>query len=171
VDRTSEQPRLFEMQELIEDVRFTLINRLKRLPIAFDVQCPPGLKVYGSPGPLEQILTNLILNSVDHGYNGGERAGIVRIGVETPVPGRLRLSYSDDGLGMTPEVVERVFEPFFTTRRGEGGTGLGMYLSYNLVTGELGGTIQCESRPGAGVRFVIEIPYAAAPPKAPQEHP
>lgn len=161
VDQASEQPRRFEMQELIDDVRYALTNQLKRLPIKFEIGCPQGLQVYGAPGLLEQVLTNLILNSITHGFDNGERQGVIQILVETPAPGRLRLLYRDDGVGMTPEVVGRVYEPFFTTRRGEGGSGLGLYLSYNIVTSQLGGTIRCESRPGEGVLFTIEIPYNA----------
>lgn len=159
VDQASEQARRFEMAELIADVRVSLTSLLKRLPIRFEVDCPEGLKIYGHPGQLGQILTNLIQNSVTHGFDGGKRAGTIRILVSTPAPGRLHLVYADDGAGAAPGVVERIFEPFFTTRREEGGSGLGMYLCYNLVTAKLGGTISCEGREGEGLRFLIDIPY------------
>ena len=68
------------------------------------------------------------------------------------------IQYSDDGKGMTPEVVEQIFNPFFTTNRGGGGTGLGMHIVYNLVTQSLAGTIRCESNAGAGTLFIIQIP-------------
>jgi two-component system, NtrC family, sensor kinase len=163
VDQSSEQRRLFEMQELIDDVRYALTNHLKRLPIKLEIDCPPGLRVFGAPGMLEQVLTNLILNSLVHGFGDGERPGTIRLQVDTPSPGRLRLRYGDDGVGMPSQVAERIFEPFFTTKRGAGGSGLGMYLSYNLVTAQLGGTIQCESHPGEGVLFTIEIPFTSIP--------
>jgi len=163
VDRASDQPRLFEMGDLIDDVRASLTNELKRLPIRFEVDCPPRLGIYSTPGLLQQVLTNLIQNSVTHGLAGGSRPGVIRIQVATPVPGQLRLIYEDDGLGVEPRVAERIFEPFFTTRRDEGGSGLGMYLCYNIVTVQLHGAIDCESGPGAGVRFTITFPFDAGP--------
>ena len=68
------------------------------------------------------------------------------------------LEYRDNGVGMEPAVLEKIFHPFFTTKRGQGGTGLGMNIAYNLVTQKLGGSIECESQPGAGVRFMIRVP-------------
>jgi signal transduction histidine kinase len=75
--------------------------------------------------------------------------------------GRLTIDYSDTGAGMSEAVANKIFEPFFTTRRGQGGSGLGLYICYNIVTVRLGGTIRCESAPGAGTRFLIEYPVQA----------
>jgi two-component system NtrC family sensor kinase len=157
-DQASQQPRVFSMGELIQDVRFSLHNPLKRLPIRIDVDCPDKLTLNGVPGLIEQLLTNLILNSLQHGFSQGSRAGTITIRVETPSVGQVAIDYRDDGLGMPPEVVARVFEPFFTTRRGQGGSGLGLYICYNIVTTELKGTIHCESTPGAGTHFRIVFP-------------
>lgn len=72
--------------------------------------------------------------------------------------GLLTLTYSDDGRGMEPEVLRRVFEPFFTTARSKGGSGLGLSIVYNLVTQTLGGAISCESAPGRGATFTVTVP-------------
>jgi two-component system NtrC family sensor kinase len=157
-DQASQQPRVFDMGELIQDVRFALHNQLKRLPVRIEVDCPDKLTLRGVPGLIEQLLTNLILNSLQHGFGQGGRAGTITIRVETPSTGQVAIDYRDDGLGMPPEVLARIFEPFFTTRRGQGGSGLGLYICYNIVTTELKGIIHCESTPGAGTHFRIVFP-------------
>jgi two-component system NtrC family sensor kinase len=160
IDQASEQRRLFDVRETIDDLLASLRNQLKSGTVRVEVECAAGVVVDGIPGLLEQLLTNLVLNSLQHGFEEGARAGTIGIVVSTPAPGRLRLAYADDGVGMPSAVAERIFEPFFTTRRGQGGSGLGMYLCYSIVTDQLGGTIACKSAPGAGVRFEIEFPAA-----------
>lgn len=157
IDQLSEQKRVFLVREIIDDVAFTLQNQLKRGPVQLTVDCPPDLRINGVPGLLEQLLTNLIMNSMQHAFADGSRGGRIRITVSVDAA-LLRLEYADDGQGMSEEVAGRVFEPFYTTRRGSGGSGLGMFLCYNIVTVELGGTIQCFSTPGQGVRFEVEFP-------------
>ena len=107
---------------------------------------------------LEQLLINLMMNSLQHGFADGSVPGKIDIAVSLPAPSTLRISYVDNGTGMGSEVAERIFEPFFTTRRGSGGSGLGMFLCYNIVTSELGGSIRCAGSPGQGVSFEITIP-------------
>jgi two-component system, NtrC family, sensor kinase len=158
VDQVSEHRRVFDMAELIEDVRFTLHSQLKRLPLSVIVDCPGDIHINGIPGHLEQILTNLILNSVLHGFKNCERAGTIRITARHGADERVRLTVEDDGAGMSPDIIDKVFEPFTTTARGSGGTGLGLFMIYNIVTSELGGSIICTSSPGNGCRFEIEFP-------------
>lgn len=162
IDQASEQRRVFSVMETIDDIRFSLQNQLKRGPVNLEVDCPADLRVNGIPGLLEQVLTNLVMNSVQHGFVDGAQSGNIRIAVSVRGEGRLHVVYADDGRGMAEEVVARIFEPFFTTRRGSGGSGLGMFLCYNIVTVELAGTIQCSSAPGKGVRFEIEFPCELA---------
>jgi two-component system NtrC family sensor kinase len=100
----------------------------------------------GTPGLLEQLLTNLLMNAIQHAFDNGQRAGRIDIGA-TRDGANLHLSFSDDGVGMSAEHLARVFEPFYTTRRGQGGSGLGLYICYNIVTVKLGGSIQCSSTP------------------------
>jgi len=103
-------------------------------------------------------VTNLLLNSVVHGYAEGVSG---RIGLSAAAhDGSVRIRYSDDGRGIPEEVRQRIFEPFFTTRRSEGGSGLGLHIVYNLVTQRLGGTITVDSAAGKGTAFTIDIPDA-----------
>jgi two-component system, NtrC family, sensor kinase len=157
IDQASEQEREFELAELVDDVLYALHNHLKRLPVKVTVDCPKNLKMDGVPGLLEQLLTNLLMNSIVHGFREGERSGDIGIRIRAE-NGRLFIDYRDTGFGMPPETVDKIFEPFFTTRRGSGGSGLGMYICFNIVTARLGGTITCDSRPDAGTQFHIEFP-------------
>ncbi len=162
IDQISEQKRVFLLREMVDDVRFSLQAQLRKGPVEVMVDCPADLRINGIPGLLEQLLINLLLNSLQHGFADGTRPGTIRIGITVPRAGWLEIKYGDNGAGMVSEVAARIFEPFFTTRRGAGGSGLGMFLCYNIVTVELGGTIACAGHPGEGVQFVMGIPYEQA---------
>jgi signal transduction histidine kinase len=161
VDQTSEAEREFDLCEVIEDVEKALHGEFKHTAIRIETSCPPGLNLYGPPGVLVQLLSNLMQNARIHAFADGTRPGRIRIDV-TQIPERIRIVFADDGVGMNPDTLARVFEPFYTTRRGSGGSGLGLYIAYNLVTRGLGGTIACDSSTGKGTRFVIEFPRHAA---------
>ncbi len=158
VDQTSEQRRVFNLREVIEDVVFSLEGQLRKGPVKVVVHCPEGLRINGIPGLYEQLLINLLMNSLQHGFEDGALPGEVTISISRKAPTALHVVYRDNGAGMSTEVAERIFEPFFTTRRGSGGTGLGMFLCYNIVTNELGGHISCTGTPGGGVRFEMDLP-------------
>ncbi|MEN9479925.1 MAG: hypothetical protein RLZZ298_1320 [Pseudomonadota bacterium] len=157
IDQASDHERVFALSELIDDVLHALHNQLKRLPVTVTVNCPAGLKIEGAPGLLEQLLTNLLMNSIIHGFDHGARQGEISIGASIKGP-NLLIEYADTGAGMAQDALDRLFEPFFTTRRGQGGSGLGMYICYNIVTVNLGGTLSCQSKPDQGVTFHIEFP-------------
>ncbi|MCX7240067.1 MAG: DUF3365 domain-containing protein [Burkholderiales bacterium] len=159
IDQTSDQVRTFEMRELIDDVLFALQSTLKKCPIEISVHCPSDLRLHGMPGLMQQLLTNLVMNAIQHAFAGGTRAGKIGIRV-TRLAKDVHLEFSDDGDGMNAEQLSRIFEPFYTTRRSEGGSGLGLYICYNIVTSQLGGSIQCHSQPQAGCRFDIHFPAA-----------
>ncbi len=156
VDQSSEKPRNFNFQELIQDVINSLRNTFKRTQIGFVVECPEQLNLDGIPGAYTQVLTNLIMNSYIHAFAHGAEAGNIGVRVQEPSNSRLILEYWDSGAGMDEETQDRIFEPFFTTNRGDGGSGLGLYICYNIVTTQLAGSITCESVPGEGARFYIE---------------
>lgn len=165
IDQMSEQRRAFVVRELIDDVVFSLKGALGKASVEVVTDCDPTLRILGVPGLFEQLLTNLLLNSLQHGFADGTRPGRIDIVVDVPStqpPRTLRIRYRDNGAGMAPAVAERIFEPFFTTRRGQGGTGLGMFLCYNIVTTELAGRISCTGNPGAGVAFEIVVPFELA---------
>ena len=157
IDQASEQSRAFEMKELINDVLFALQGTLKRLPITVTVDCPDTMRLNGLPGLIEQLLTNLVMNAVQHAFCDGQRAGNILIRAQREGT-RVHLEFGDDGVGMEADQIARIFEPFYTTRRGQGGSGLGLYICYSIVTARLGGTIECHGQPQAGCRFDVRFP-------------
>lgn len=156
IDQSSDQVRQFGMKQLIEDVCFTLQHTLKRLPIIFHVNCPDDLKLNGIPGLLEQLLTNLIMNAVQHAFDNGTRSGNIHITVQR-TDNYIVLDFADDGVGMQADQLARIFEPFYTTRRSQGGSGLGLYICYNIAHVQLGGSIECTSTPNQGSRFIVKF--------------
>lgn len=157
VDQASETDRAYELREAIDDVCQNLRNQFKATRITLAINCPPGIKLFGPVGALEQVLTNLLANSRMHAFADGQAVGTIRIDA-LQSGDKIVIDYADDGVGMPAETLRRIFEPFYTTRRGTGGSGLGLYITYNLVTQVLHGTIHCDSTPGQGLRCVIEYP-------------
>jgi len=156
VDRSTEERRVFRLREYLEQVLLSLRPYLKKTSIAVELDCDPALELDSYPGVFSQILTNLVLNSLQHAYDPGQ-AG--RIGISLArEQDRLRLTFSDDGKGIAPEHLGMIFEPFFTTYRQKGGSGLGLSIVYNLVSRTLGGTILVASAPGQGTTFNISVP-------------
>lgn len=159
VDQSSEQRRVFVLDEYLREVVQSLDPELKRRRHQVELSCTPGVAVDGYPGAMAQILTNLILNSVKHGFEDRDQGRIwVNVDVDDD---RIRVLYKDDGQGMNSEQVRRLYDPFYTTKRGRGGSGLGMNIVFNLVTQLLGGTIECQSDVGQGAVFVVEFPREA----------
>lgn len=157
VDQTSMRRRRFDLAQTVEEVLITLRPTFRRTEHRVEVTIPPDLELDSYPGALEQVIANLVGNSLEHGFPGVD-SGRIRISAEPIDPARLRLSYADDGVGIAEEVIDRIFDPFFTTRLGQGGSGLGLYIVYSLVTGALGGTIAVASRPGQGTHFTLTLP-------------
>lgn len=157
VDQASGERRVFEMRGYINEVLHSLSARMRRAAHTLEVECPPDLLVDGYPGALSQVLTNFIMNSLTHAYRPGER-GRLRIAVSQPVPGEVEVVFADNGRGIPRELHEKVFEPFFTTNRGGGGTGLGLNIVYTIVTRTLRGRITLDSEPGWGTRFTLRFP-------------
>ena len=163
IDRGSQQKREYHLAELIQDVLTTLNNSLKHTAVSVEVDCPKDLKLYGTPGLLEQVLTNLITNSIGHGFGNGSRSGRIVISARRTATQRLILDYRDDGVGMNDDIRRQAFEPFFTTQRANGGSGLGLYVIYNIISQQMAGTVQIMSTPGAGTRFHIDCPIESTP--------
>lgn len=156
VDQSGEGRRAFDLKAYLDETLLSLKPALKKTPFEVAVECPPGLMVDSYPGALSHTITNLVMNSLNHGFDGVER-GSIAIAAER-AGDEIRLVYRDDGVGMTPEVRSKLYEPFFTTKRGQGGSGLGMHVVYTAVTQTLGGRIACESSPGRGATFTITFP-------------
>lgn len=156
VDQTNANMRRFRVAAYMDEVLVSLQPRLKKTNIIIDIECDSDLQITSDPGALAQILTNLIANSLEHAYEPHQNGKIV---ISARIDGdNFVLQYCDDGKGMAREVCDRVFEPFFTTRRGSGGTGLGLHVVYNLVTAQLHGEIECASEWGVGTVFHIRLP-------------
>jgi PAS domain S-box-containing protein len=159
VDQASEQRRRIEMRAYLGEVLNSLAPRLRRPPWVVQLDCPAGLASDTYPGALAQIVMNLVMNTVLHARPGGE-GGRIELKIEPEADG-YRLTYRDDGIGIPPDHLPRVFDPFFTTRRGSGGSGLGLHIVHNLATRLLGGAIAVQSEPGQGAEFVIRAPWRA----------
>jgi len=160
VDRSHAERRQFNLSEATDQIIASLRPVLKRAPIGLSVDVPEGLIIDGYPGSYGQILTNLFLNAVNHAFADG-RSGTIAISARARGADDVEINFTDDGAGMTPDVQRQAFDPFFTTRRNEGGTGLGLHIVYNLVTQQLGGRMMLESRLGQGTTFRIIMPRTA----------
>ncbi|SFG95898.1 PAS domain S-box-containing protein [Duganella sp. CF458] len=160
VDQTSQRRRQFDLQTCLHDILVTLGRMMRQANVTAELQVPPGVLMDSYPGHLEQILNNLIVNSILHGFEG---RGCGKVSIAASVAGdHVRLVYSDDGVGIAPELQQKIFEPFFSTKVGAGGSGLGMYIVNNLVSGALQGSVSLSSAPGQGVRFEFSLPLAPA---------
>jgi len=160
VDRSHAERRQFALSEATDQIVASLRPVLKKAAIALSVDVPEGLLIDGYPGAYGQILTNLFLNAVNHAFADG-RSGNITISARGRGADDVEIIFADDGAGMTPDVQRQAFDPFFTTRRNEGGTGLGLHIVYNLVTQQLGGRMMLESRVGQGTTFRIIMPRIA----------
>jgi len=156
VDQVVGKSRIIPLKEYLEDVLLSLGPRLREKHAEVRVHCSKQLVMDADPGTLYRILSNLVMNSVHHAFDGTDR-GIIDLSVERR-DGHLVFLYRDNGRGMSPEQQSHIFEPFFTTARDRGGMGLGLHIVYSLVTRNLGGHIHCQSRPGEGTAFEISIP-------------
>ena len=155
-DQSSEEKRAFEMKNYLEQILVSLRPQFKRTPHRVHMDCPEGLMLDSYPGAIMQIMTNLIMNSLIHGFADG-LPGEIFVSVE-PAGDNVVLAYRDTGVGMAQEQKERIYDPFYTTTRGSGGTGLGMNIVYNLVTQTLKGSILLETSPGQGAIFILTLP-------------
>lgn len=156
VDQSSRHRREFALKNLVDDTLSMLASSHLLAKASIHVEIDPAIHLHSFPGPLEQILSHLVANSIKHAFEG-RAAG--RINIEAQVQGSaVSISYADDGCGIEPAALKHLFEPFYTTSFGQGGSGLGLYIVYNLVTSVLGGSIEVSSTPGRGCRFDLHLP-------------
>jgi signal transduction histidine kinase len=155
-DQVSENRRSFNVRAYIGEILLSLRPKLKKTKHRVEVECDEDVVVESYPGAFSQILTNFIVNSLTHAF-GEDQSGLIRIQV-TVENQMLCLTYSDDGCGIPAEAQGRIFEPFYTTARAHGSTGLGLHIVFNIVTRTLGGTVTCCSAPGHGTTFQVRMP-------------
>jgi signal transduction histidine kinase len=160
VDRSHAEQREFDLAEATDQIIASLRPVLKRLPLTLAVDVPRGISMNSYPGSYGQVLTNLFLNAVVHAYPDG-RSGTLSVAARAVDCDDVEITIADDGVGMTEDVRMRAFDPFFTTRRNRGGTGLGLHVIFNIVTQSLGGRLAMDSAPGHGTTFRIRIPRHA----------
>jgi DNA-binding LacI/PurR family transcriptional regulator/signal transduction histidine kinase len=158
LDNTIDETRVFRVKDYIYDVLLSLSLTLTKKGIMVNLKCPEELQLKCNPGDLSQVFTNLILNSIIHGYDE-ENNGTISISFEMNEKS-LVLEYKDDGRGMEKEVFDRIYEPFFTTKKDNEGLGLGLYIMKNIIQQKLGGTIECESEHNKGTRFIMNLPLS-----------
>lgn len=160
VDRSSDGRRSFNLRHTLDELTQSLKLLWKPRPIELQVECPDDIELDSFPGALGQVLTNLAQNAVLHAF-ADLPGGRMKISVRGLDAARIELRFSDDGQGIAGADLGRVFEPFFTTRRHEGGTGLGLHIVHNLVTAKLGGSIAVQSTRGQGTDFILTLPRVA----------
>ena len=156
-DQASQEMRQFEIKAYLENIILSLKPKLKQTQIVVIIDCPQNINLYSYPGALSQMITNFIINSIIHGYDGGDVEGTITISAKE-LNNTVQITYTDDGKGVPSEALSNIFEPFFTTKRGSGSTGLGLNIIYNIVNQTLNGNIDCESIENKGIRFNIEFP-------------
>jgi len=159
VDQTTDQLRDFDLAQQIAEMLSVIAHILAKTPIKLVQHLEPGIPMHSYPGPLGQVITNLVMNAAKHGFDGAQSGTIT---VTCARDGeRACITVVDDGVGIPPENVGKIFDPFFTTKLGQGGTGLGLHISHNMVYGPLGGRITVHSAPAVATRFTLHLPFVA----------
>ena len=160
VDQTTSQRRQFALPALVAEIVLCLQPLVDESGCELYTEIDAGLALDSYPGPLGQALTNLITNALVHGFEAGA-PGAITVRAHALDERRLRIALSDNGRGIELAFQKRIFDPFFTTRLGHGGSGLGLHVVHNIVTGVLGGHIEVRSSPGMGTTFLLDLPVAA----------
>jgi PAS domain S-box-containing protein len=158
-DQSSEMPRQFNLHDYVDEVLLSLRPKFKNTGHIVENTCP-DLEIYSYPGAFVQIITNLLTNALTYAFDPRE-TGHIEIGATVNGP-NLEFTFSDDGAGIPESIADRIFEPFVTTRRGSGGTGLGLHIVFNIVNKVLGGAIRFTTGPRQGTSYTITIPLQHA---------
>jgi PAS domain S-box-containing protein len=159
-DRNFSEQHTFDIGDLTEQILMSLRAGLRKHKLKLNVDCQPDLAVNSYPGSYGQVLTNLFLNSVTHAFADGN-AGTIDIRVRAAGEDGIEILFADDGCGMDFNVRRQAFNPFFTTRRDQGCTGLGLHIVHTIVTQRFGGTISLDSEPGEGTTVRMVVPRVA----------
>jgi len=156
VDQSSEEKRNFNIKNYLDEVLRSLRHETRTRNCKFEIQCEENIFIYSCPGSFSQIITNFVMNSIIHGFKDKEN-GLIKISIEEDSD-NIILIYSDNGHGISKDDLKKIYNPFFTTNRNHGGSGLGLNIVYNIITTTLGGTITCKSKEGEGVEFIVVMP-------------
>lgn len=156
VDQTMDQQRVIDLGQYINEVALSLKPRYKTKMEAIQIACPETITICTYPGAIAQVITNLVINSILHGFDDMEN-GEIQI-VLSQNEHTVTITYTDNGKGIPEDDCSKVFEPFFTTKRNKGGTGLGMHIVYNIISQKFHGDIELKSEMGVGTTFIISFP-------------
>jgi len=156
VDQASEEKRTFNVHKYLNEIFRNLKHKIKRKNFKFIVECDENIELKSFPGPFSQIITNLIMNSIIHGFKHTDDGNIcISVKEES---NKIILLYKDNGVGISEDHLAKIYDPFFTTNRDQGGSGLGLNIIYNIIVTKLNGSIHCSSKKGEGVLFEVTIP-------------
>lgn len=156
VDQASEAIRTINLKDYLNEIILSLKPKLKNSAYKINIDCPDGIEMKVPAGAISQIFTNFLLNSVIHGFDGKEKGQIDII--VTDSGDSVKIEYKDDGHGISKEQLSHLFDPFYTTKREQGGSGLGTNIAYNLVKQTLDGEIEAQSELEKGLTYHLEIP-------------
>lgn len=160
IDQASAQRGNFNLHDLVREVFTMMRDKIEGAGHSLQLNLPNSIEMDSYPGAMEQVLIALLNNSMAHAFDHMQ-GGVMTITASAVMGGRVVLEFSDNGCGIAEHHMNRIFDPFFTTKLGRGGTGLGLNISYNIVTSLLGGNISVFSEVGGGATFVIDIPVDA----------
>jgi len=156
IEYTDDKIQIFSLREHVENILLSYNHYFKEDFHEIEFYCPDDLVLYSFPGNFTQIFTNLLSNSLMHGFEHSQH-GTININIIV-IDKELIIDYSDNGKGIKTDSFETLFEPFYTTKRGRGGMGLGLNIINNIVTYILKGSIRASNEPTSGARFIIKIP-------------
>jgi PAS domain S-box-containing protein len=161
-DRNNSTPRIFDLGSLTEQLAMSLRPGVEKQNLALNIECQTALDMNSYPGPYGEVITNLCLNSLTHAFPDGKN-GTISIKGHAHGDDHVEIVFSDDGCGMSPEIRRKAFDPFFTTRRDQGNTGLGLHIVHSIVSNCLGGRLNLNSAPGRGTKIQLILPRTAHP--------
>jgi len=157
VNQTHDELSDLNVAECLDQIMTSLSPTVDPHGHLVELNCDPTITMRSYPGVLSQLLTNMVMNSIDHAFDDGQ-PGKISIDVREGKKEQIHLNYTDNGKGIPQEYIKKIFDPFFTTNRGAGGTGLGLSIAFNLVTRKLGGKITCESELNKFTCFELTLP-------------
>jgi signal transduction histidine kinase len=157
-DQMGESVREFNLLAFLKLIVDSLKPSIEQAKVDVQFHVADDIEVESYSGVLSQVVTNLIMNSILHAFEGRQNNKITFDATLNTSFKTLEIRYTDNGIGMSDDVLNKIFEPFFTTRRGRGGTGLGMHITFNLVTQKLGGEIHIESTEEKGTEVWLRFP-------------
>ena len=169
VDRTTANRRQFDLQQTCNEIVATMMNQIRKSGHSLGIDIAENIRLNSYPGPFGQVLTNLINNALLHAFEDKSN-GQMWLLAYVSAPGQICIQFRDNGNGIDEPNLSRIFDPFFTTKLGRGGSGLGLSISYNIVTSLLKGNIKVQSTLGSGTTFILELPLEAPDQTEPMAH-